>query len=304
MNPGAAPALRLLGDALEHGIWRVPEVGSWIEAGAERAATPGGAPGSADDEAARHQHLFGFCVPPLAGVFVDPEGRAGGVAADRILTAAAGAGLNPSFLGDSAEHVSSVARLVAGLLEVERKAASTAAFDALAWVPSLAMAVRQEGGADYAELLDVLAEVLVSVAVPGSAVLDDLPPPTGRSDAGVSDLADWVTTHLGTGLYCGRGMLQRWGRAAGVPRGFGRRGLMAANLFRSAAHLEAMPELTKAIMTDANVWAAYWDARAKREDSAGVWARIWRDRIARFQGTIEEIAVRIGSYSSSSDPGV
>ena len=87
---GAPAALMLLADAFEFGLSgpiRARLTASGVEIGSK--------PAPEDEEAARHESLLGFAVPPYAGVFRNPDGLIGGLAEARAAEALLKSSIDP-----------------------------------------------------------------------------------------------------------------------------------------------------------------------------------------------------------------
>ena len=281
----------LLADAFEFGLSgpiRARLTASGVEIGSK--------PAPEDEEAARHESLLGFAVPPYAGVFRNPDGLIGGLAEARAAEALLKSSIDPRAAGSAGDHVAGLTRAVALVLTTPNTAeAASLAMGLLGWLPSLALALRREGGVDYADLADVLQEVLLVVAElhPQASdsmdAVEDRDVPTARNESSVKDLAEYLTSHALTGVYLGRVTVQRIARQVEAPRGFGGRALMLANLLKSAASYDRLDEAIDLIRDEVLAYRAAWKLEAERHLVSAKWAGEWLRRQDRTLVVLESI---------------
>jgi len=219
---------------------------------------------SLDEAAADHQHAFGFCVPPVEGAFLDPEGRAGATRADAILATYARVGYVPDLRAEAAEHLATELRALGVLAGVEAgalRSASDSEVDAcrdharalldehlLRWLPELARAVERTGRAwpralttQILELLCLDRERLGGEAAPWR--LEGEPLDLADPATDLRAIARYLTTPARCGVFLGKQDIARLARRAEVPRGFGGRALEMQHLLRGAARFEVWGEL-------------------------------------------------------------
>lgn len=270
-----------------------------------------------DDLAADHQHVFGFCVPPLEGLFLDPDGSAGGLGAERVRETYASVGYRPDPTKEEPEHLATQLRALALLSGAEADALAhdqpemAAALrgqqrhllDAhlLRWFPVLAAAVRRVGRAFPSALVTQLEELLRHhlAGFDGErAPRWTLAEPLDLDDPSVSlrDIARYLTTPGRAGVFLGRHDIAQLGRAFRLPRGFGGRARMMHQLLTAAARFDALGELADALgelieASDAALapWGpavAPWRTRAQQ--TRGVVARLGSAALAEDDGEGEE----------------
>ncbi len=288
---GAPAALMLLADAFEFGLSgpiRVRFAASGVGIGSE--------PASDEDEAARHESLLGFSVPPYAGAFRNPDGLIGGLAEARAAEALLKSGIDPRAAGSAGDHVSGLTRATGLVLTTPNTAdAASLAMGLLGWLPSLELALRREGGGDYADLVEVLEEVLIVVAElhPEASrsleAVEDREVPTASHESSVKDLAEYLTSHALTGVYLGRGTVQRIARRVEAPRGFGGRALMLGNLLKSAASYDRLDEAIGLIREEVLLYQAAWTLESERHPVFARSAREWLRRQDRTLVVLEAI---------------
>ncbi len=248
-----------------------------------------------DQEAADHQDLFGFRVPPYAGVFLDVESRIGGRPADDALRSYAGGGWQGARQDLGPDHLSTQLEFLGHCAEHGLGAAARAFLDGqlLSWLAGFSVAVSREPFPSYRGLIPVLEEAVREVRASLGEPAAPLDPESNPEDiladpkTGVREIASWLVTPARSGIWLGRGDVERMGREAGVPRGFGGRALMLGNLLRSAAEYGRLGPVLAAIDRIAVQTASHW------KGAPGPWSGVWTARIDRTRTLIAAIEDRI-----------
>ncbi len=272
-------------------------------------------PFSADEAAADYQHLFGFNVFPFASVFLDPEGMLDGPVTDYVRRQFQRAGCPTPLTGEAPDHLGQELTLLAFLARAEAGAwidgLPTEARrirrlerrfmdeHLLGWLIPFTQAVRDEGFPFFT----VLAELTLDLALDHRSALDDggrpplkrftLPEPPPLLDdpgTGLKDIAAYLTTPPWAGLFLSRDAITRLGRYAGVPRGFGDRTRMLANLFRAAAEYDRLDAVLEHLTALTGAWRAHYVSLCSR-NTPGLSEIIdeWTGRLA----TTERLLTRI-----------
>jgi putative dimethyl sulfoxide reductase chaperone len=228
-----------------------------------------------DEEAVAEEHcaVFDRDVVPLAGLFLDPEGRGGGPLVTHLVThfASLGAPAPPT-----PESLSAQLRGLAWLCSAESEAQRDGQaeeivrmrgmqrrwLDAvlLPWMPAFVAAVSRTGRtwatALAGETLDLLLQLRDELG-PGEE--PELPPAPETPDlddvsTDIRAVARWLSTPAASGLFLGRHVLERLGRTSDVPRGFGGRQLMLGNLLRAAARFDALENVLDGLTAEVAAW--------------------------------------------------
>lgn len=272
-------------------------------------------PFSADEAAADYQHLFGFNVFPFASVFLDPEGMLDGPVTDYVRRQFQRAGCPTPLTGEAPDHLGQELTLLAFLAraeagawidglptEAERIRRLERRFmdeHLLGWLAAFTQAVRDEGFPFFT----VLAELTLDLALEHRSALGDggrpasqrftLPEPPPLLDdpgTGLKDIAAYLTTPPWAGLFLSRDAITRLGRHAGVPRGFGDRTRMLANLFRAAAEYDRLDVVLEHLAALTASWRAHYVALCTRSTPglSGV-VGVWLERLA----TTDRLLTRI-----------
>ena len=262
-------------------------------------------PFDAEQAAADHYDLFHLNVFPYASLFLDAAGQLGGPATDAARRLFLQAGYAADTARESADHVGHALGLLAFLSGAEADAwedglADEAArmqrlqrrfFDAflLWWLPAFAYAVRRHNHPFYTPLSDLTLDLALDhrtalgpseeAAEPGLPLPDPLAL-LDEAKTGLKDIADYLTTPAWSGLYLSRADIGRLGRAEHLPRGFGARALMLANLLRAAADFDCLDPLLTQLQDLVTAWQSYYQTLAERPvPGLGVVTKVWLVRL-------------------------
>ncbi len=247
-----------------------------------------------DELAADHHHVFGFCVAPLEGLFLDPEGNAGGLQAERVHETFAAIGYRPDPTKEEPEHLATELRALALLCGAEADAVEdghcgvAATMRALQrqlldghllrWLPLFVASVRRVErpfpsalAAQIEALVRHHRDALGRADTPTWSLGDplDLDDP----NVGLREIAAYLTTPARAGILLSRHDIARIGRAFRLPRGFGGRARMMQQLLTAAARFDALGDVAAALgeIVEANdaaiaAWGpvvAPWHAQAR-----------------------------------------
>ncbi len=248
-----------------------------------------------DAVASEHYALFGLEVIPYASWFLDPGGMLGGP-----VTETAGR-LRARYLGDGRfpdepDHVACelelLARLTGDVGPDDRCAADLRMFldgHVLWWLPAFSFALRRSADGPYARVADALVDLVaghrldLGSAAARSSVLPNPSDILADAQTGVRDLAHYLATPALSGIVLVRNRLAEIGRALRLPRGFGDRRVMLANLLRSAAEYNAVADLSALIAKDVAAWKGSYEELGAQWPAA--FAFICREWVVRLDQT-------------------
>lgn len=218
-----------------------------------------------DEIAAAYHELFSLEVFPYAGAFVDPSGLAGSSPADEAHVFYRRCGFAGHVFDETADHFgvqlaflshSSRAKALAhqagdrdAVSNIERLEARFLDSCVLSWIIPFASAVSEHDLPVWPEMVRLAVETLAEHrgALPGPVVSHRLVPALDvleEPGSGIKDVARVLARPALSGVWIGRKQITELGNAAEVPRGFGDRVQMLANLLRSAAKFGQAPEIT------------------------------------------------------------
>lgn len=287
-------AYALLGDLFRRGPRRLAHLR------AVQALAPH-LPGACDDEAlAAHFGLFGQELPPYEGVFLHERALLGGPRTGAVRQAMAEGGFSPDESDAEPDHVGSELAFLAHLCGAEadawRDGLDTAAgriqalqraflrLHLLRWLPALVVAIETVNAGLYA----AAGRLALALAVDhlGEDPLDEdlaqVPDILSQEKTGMRQIGDFLAVPLNTGAMLTPTAIRGIARAAGVPAGFGKRGMLLENLLQSAIRNGRLPALLDAL--DAHLEAQ--GAALAALPGGGPWAR----RAAECRGMVGRIA--------------
>ena len=280
-----------------------PEILPVVQAAPELAAALPD-PVDFDELAAVHYRLFGMNVFPYESVFLDDSGLLGGRATDGVTRSYGRFGFAADTSGDSPDHVGRELAALAALCQAEAEARAENLTPLIAsrrvwqrefleehllrWLPPFALAARRQGDELFTAVANLTLELAAhhydelaeTPADPG----DFLPPaPDILADekTGLKEIARYLATPAYSGLYLGREEVSRLARRLELPRGFGDRRQMLANLLRAAAQYDQLARVIADLMSLSD-WqqGAYWRIGVDYPKLAGFTA-VWQARAAQ-----------------------
>jgi TorA maturation chaperone TorD len=279
-----------------------------------------------DRAAADHYALFGFNVFPYESVFLDREVSLGGSVGGRVRLYYHQVGYAPPWTGVAPDHIALELGALAHLCGAEADAwaddltAIAARMQALQrrfldehllrWALALVQAIRGEGFPFFTALGELTVELLVThrrdlgESLDHSAKDFSLPAPPIRLDdprTGLKEVASYLLTPAGSGLYLSRKEIGRLARAQSLPCGFGDRQPMLTDLLRAAVDHDQLDSLAQALQGH----VACWQAMYRKWESSSYLSAIARTWIERLEATRKSLArlEQAAAKQSSPSPG-
>jgi len=171
-----------------------------------------------------------------------------------------------------------------------------------AWVPAFCCSVRDFGsplGDAVASGLERLlaGEATSSVVYPP---LTGQPPDLSDPSTSLSDLVDWLCTPARCGLFLSSPVLERIGRQAGVPRGFGSRRRLLMNLLKSAARYEQTEMVLSALAAVVERHRGLLSTAPWRTGALRAATEPWCERLAQTSILLQEVSHRLTSAPAES----
>jgi len=165
------------------------------------------------------------------------------------------------------------------------------------WLPGLSFAVSRDAYPFFARTCEVALELVLDQRrkisdkpVPGG-VLGPLPSEIlEKASTGVIDIAHFLTTTAKSGLVLTRAEITRIGREEGLPRGFGDRSMMLANLLRAAAAYDQLGNVLGKISNMVTEWVTYY--RDLDDKTAGLLSAVrveWEARLSETAHLLDRI---------------
>ncbi len=265
--------------------------------------------------AADHYDLLHLNVLPYASLFLDQTGQWGGATTETARQLVAQAGYTADMSRESADHVGHALGALAFLCGAEADAWEDGQaeeitrmqdhqrrfFDTylLWWLPALAAAMRRHTYPFYTALsdltLDLVLDHRVSLGAPlalrlATSRLPDPPALLDDARSGLKDIAAYLTTPAWSGLYLSRTDIGHLGRSQHLPRGFGDRTQMLANLLRAAVDYDHLDPLLAQLHDLVVTWQSTYTALRDQDVPGGdVIAAQWQQRLATTAQIIDRI---------------
>ncbi len=240
---------------------------------------------NADAAAADHYDLFGLNVYAYESTFLESKGDGQPAAphppvAYRLAQFYRQTGYELSAADCSADHLAHELELLAYLAAAEAAAEEERRADRalrsrqlqrdflashlLRWLPTLAIAVRQQGHDFYSGALTLLLQLVEDHALslgahellpqPAGAWLPSVPALLADERTALRDIATYLTTPASCGLYVSRDTLRALARSLRLPQGFGGRRQLMHNLLQTAAQFEQLPPLLHELASLCRRW--------------------------------------------------
>lgn len=281
-------------------------------------------PGIVDFEGAASEHfnLFHFNVFPYQSMFLDTGGSLGGEQSEQVLAYYHKAGFDlssdPLGSGESPDHIGLELAFLSFLSDMEAQALPEGEdfvpsirslqrgfFDLhlLPWLPVLVQAIDQQESPFYSALAKLTLELAfahytaLSERTLGRQAAFALPPPPAvleNEKSGLKDIADFLLTPAYSGLYLSREDIARLGRGRRLPRGFGDRRQMLANLLRSAVEYDQLPELMADMKALVRNWQAAYRAHLEEETPWSYFAGAWQERLRTTSAILNRLSTEAG----------
>jgi TorA maturation chaperone TorD len=271
-----------------------------------------------DRLAADHYTLFGLNVFPHESIFLDGEGDLGGAVSSSVLAFYQQAGYDVLLAGENPDHIGLELRLLAHLAAAESEAWEDGLPTVvqrlsdlqrrfldehlLRWLPGLVQAIRQQDEGFFSALADLSLE-LASEHIgsqerePASAhpdfELPRFPDLLVHEKTSLKDFAHFLLTPACSGFYLSREDISRLASSLKIPRGFGSREQMLANLLRAAADYESLPPLVEGITTLLGDWIGFYEAMAEDQPVLAFFAAPWLQRLHATQAQLARYSSQI-----------
>lgn len=266
----------------------------------------------ADEAAAVHYHLFGLNVFPYESAFLDGEAKLGGEVSESVLRFYQQGGFVAARSSEGSDHLAIELQFLAFLSEAEGEAIQDGLARValrirdlarlfldehlLVWLPSLVQAIRQQGDRFYAVLADLTLDLAslhrddletVLLASPARFHLPPAPAPIIDDQTSLKAIAGCLVAPALSGIFLSRDDITRLARGQKLPRGFGSRAQMLANLLHAAADYEQFDALLDDLQSLIGAWRqAYSDLQGT---GAGRAAAFWLERLAETERMITEL---------------
>jgi hypothetical protein len=270
-----------------------------------------------DGAAADHYQLLGYNVYPYESAFLAAEASLGGAVTEGVFAFYQELGLSGIGRSESPDHIGLELGCLAFLASAEVDArqdglpSQAARMQALqrrfleehllGWLPGLVQAIRSQGSAFYTALAELALELALAhhsdLAAVAPARVFHLPPPPdllGDERTGVKEIARYLLTTAWSGLYLSREDIARLARRRHLPRGFGDRQVMLADLLRVAADYERLPDVLDDLGEQVGQWQQAYQAQRAAGHPLAHYAEAWLARLDTTARLLERIRSAAG----------
>lgn len=272
-----------------------------------------------DAAAAAHHRLFGLQVVPCASVFLEADGRVGGLATDAARRAFGVVGSALRDPGAPPDHVGHELDLLAACVSQDPGGGARAGGAAdpsrgrafleshvLWWLPVFVHSARRSADPFWTLVLELTLELVVDhgrragaggAGTPTPPLPDPDPPRLGDRDTGLRDIAGFLATPARCGLHLSMDDIRGLGRGHRLPGGFGGRARVLETLLGSAAtygSLEVVLEGVDGLCRGQEAFLA--SASAPDPSFTGPWL----DRLSRTRTLLDAVG---GSRLPDDRPG-
>ena len=258
-------------------------------------------PFDVDEAAAAHQDALGFHVFPYQSVFLATTGLLGGAEADRVLHSYRAAGFSDPGTGEIPDHIGHELAFLAFLcgaeadawrdglasesLRAQRLQRDFLEQNLLHWLAPFVLAVSDHTYLFYSALATLTLE-FVSDHYADLSQFNDSPhfalpaPPAlpGNSETSLKDIVSFLLTPAYSGLFIGRDDLAQMARRHHIPRGFGDRSQILANLLRAAGTYDTLPPLMEDVTELARQWHTKYDRYVNDFPATSHFVIPWREQ--------------------------
>ncbi len=276
----------------------------------------------ADENAATHHHLFHLNLFPYESIFLATDGLLGGPVTNQVQQQYTQSGFAVDAGAISADHIGYELAFLAFLCGAEADAwedglAKTPALSAakvavsiqqhqhtflqhhlLRWLPPFVLAVQAQDNAFYSTLAELVqafvADHAANADMPANRnVLPDPPFLLGSNKTGLKNIADYLTTPAYSGFFLSRDHISRIAREHQLPRGFGSRTQMLANLMKTAVQYDLFPSLINTLQNTATAFAEQYRQMVQSHPLQETQTTPWQDRCLTTVQLLEQIKSEI-----------
>ncbi len=269
-----------------------------------------------DEAAAEHHALFAFNVFPYQSLFLDPSGLLGGAESTRIHAAYAHSGFQVDASDASPDHMGHELNFLGFLCGAEADAwtdglpgvaeemrqRQTAFLDThlLRWIGSFVEAVSRQAFPFYAALAELTLMTVADHAAAMGMSTTDRSPAFALSDpldlleseeTSLGDITAYLLTPPYSGLFLTRDDIGRLGRRFDLPRGFGERRQLLANLLQAAVTYDQFPPVCTELAAECTQASQRYATMAEEHPVLAPWLVPWMER-SRETAALMEVVIR------------
>ncbi|MFN2137550.1 MAG: molecular chaperone [Candidatus Promineifilaceae bacterium] len=270
-------------------------------------------PFDADAAAADHYQLTAVLVFPYESIFLDPVGLLGGEISEQLALTYRRHGYPVTSEADHLGHeLLYMGRLCAGEASAYASGDGAAASlwhsrqraflvaHLLTWLPPLVLAVAG-GELRFYERLAELTLALAGDHLGARDVKDPFhlpdPPPLAGDETGIKEIARYLVTPPYSGLFLSREAIAAVARGQQLPRGFGDRAQLLANLLRAGGQYDSAELVLDNLGRTFAAGATAYSAQQETYPEIAPWIEPWRERASRTAARLADLASQVPAQS-------
>ena len=296
----------LTNDLLPH-VEQIPELAS---------ASP--QPFDPEESAVEHQRIFSFDIFPYESIFRDPSGLVGGayssMVQDHYKQSAFRQIVDCDHIGYELAFLAFLCVNQATMLGNKQAAEAYRSTQLqqkfiqdhlLCWLSPFANALTFSGQPFFAALgqltLHLVYDHLLHLSTAYSRwkerpdtdaghVLAEAPDNLQENQTGLKQISRFLLTPPFSGLYLSRSAITKLARNHKLPRGFGDRQQLLANLLRAAGQYDAVPELLLELTAISNTWNQAYQQQLANYPELERWIRPWQQRVTKTTDSLVQMS--------------
>lgn len=267
-----------------------------------------------DQLAAAHYQVTSVAVFPYESIFLDPTGLLGGTIAEQVGALYRQTG----FAVDSdADHIGHELQFMSYLCAAEADALAAGdspsaslwssrqrsflAAHLLAWLPPLVISVQRSQDPFYGRLAALTLELCADHHSPAPVASSPLSLPAAPDLTGeerdLKQIARQLSSPPISGFFLSKDAISDLARHLELPRGFGDRAQLLANLLRTSGQYDLAPTAIDDLASLGREWQAAYEQQQRRFPGLAPWIHPWRDRLDQTIDALELIADTVRQMS-------
>jgi hypothetical protein len=120
--------------------------------------------------------------------------------------------------------------------------------------------------------------------------LPEAPDILQENQAGLKQVSRFLLTPPFSGLYLSRSAITKLARSQQLPRGFGDRQQLLANLLRAAGQYDVVPEMLQGLTAITNTWNQAYQKQLENYPEIESWIRPWQQRVSETARSLVQMS--------------
>jgi TorA maturation chaperone TorD len=271
-----------------------------------------------EEAAVDHHRIFSFDIFPYESIFRDPSGLVGGAYSTLVQgkyeQSAFRQSIDSDHIGYELAFLAYLCSEEAAMLankqvaEAERSTQLQQQFlrdHLLCWLFPFVNALNSSGQPFFAALGQLTLQLVYDHILqlgnyrgrwkeqPDSYAghtLPESPDILQENQAGLKQVSRFLLTPPFSGLYLSRSAITKLARHHQIPRGFGDRQQLLANLLRAAGQYDVAPELLQELTAITKTWKQAYENQRVNYPEIESWIRPWQQRVAETENSLVQMS--------------